>query len=216
MNSTRPRRRRLIAAACVVAFAAVPATGQAAFKFGSKLNSTVQPSNAETAHYCVEANHSKGCTWVMNEAYGRPNTGHRAPRNGVITKIRLIAGESGKFRLYIVKVQKAGADWKAKVVRKGPVISYDGQPDPDEPYLVEVFNVSLAIKKGERLAIRTNKTSTLRCSSGGDNTLLYRPPLLGGQAFRRNTGDDGCWMLIEAVARPASQRVGGTLRATHN
>jgi hypothetical protein len=215
---TRPgtRLRLLVAVAAIAGFMVVPATGQAAFKFGSKLTSEVQPSNAGSGHYCVDSNHGQKCTWVMNEAYGRPNGGEKSPKNGTITKIRLIAQVGGSFQLQIVQAKKAGDDWKAKVVRKGPIIHFDGQPDPDEPYLVESFNVHLAIKKGQRLAIKTNRTSLLRCSSGGDNTLLYKPPLVGGQAFRKNTDDSGCWMLIEAVANPASQRVGGTLRATHN
>ena len=207
------RLRLLVAVAAIAGFMVVPAQGQAAFKFGSKLGTDVQPSNAETAHFCRPANHAQSCTWVMNEAYGRPNGGHKAPRAGMITKLRLIAGESGSFRLYIVKVRKTGPSrYEAKVVKKGPVIRYDGQPDPDEPYLVESFNVHLGVKKGERLAIKTNKTSTLRCSSGGDNTLFYKPPLVLGAAFRRNTDDEGCWMLIEAVANPVSARVGGSFR----
>ena len=39
----------------------------------------------------------------------------------------------------------------------------------------------------------------VRCSSGGDNTLLYTPPL--GSSFRPATSTDGCWILIEAVIR---------------
>jgi hypothetical protein len=197
-------RLRIVLAAVLAASFAVSAAGAgAAFRFGSKLDSTVQPSNAETAHPCRPAHPEKRCTWVMNEAYGRPNGGHKAPRRGTITKIRLIAGESGSFKLQIAKAHKnAAGKWVGKVVRGGPTIHYGGQPDPDEPYRVEVFTVSVPIKAGERLAIRARKTSTLRCSSGGDNTLLFTPPLVVGKAFRRATDGEGCWLLLEAVVRP--------------
>jgi hypothetical protein len=205
-SHSRTSRLSLVALTAAAALLVVPAGQAATFKFGSKLNNTVQPSNAGSGHYCVESNHAQKCTWLMNEAYGRPNGGEKSSKNGTIRQIRLIAQVKGSFRLLIVKVQKSGDKYKAKVIVRGPTIKYKGQPDPNEPYKVETFNVHLAVHKGERLAINTNKTSLLRCSSGGDNTLLYKPPLLLGQAFRKNTDDDGCWMLIEAVAKTGSAR----------
>ena len=50
---------------------------------------------------------------------------------------------------------------------------------------------------GEQIAIKTKKTSTLRCSSGGDNTLLYNPALKVANALQSLGSDDGCWLLIE-------------------
>ncbi len=216
MQQACARRFRLIAvAATVAAFLVVPATGQAAFKFGSKLAADVQPSNAGNGHYCVNSNHAQKCTWVMNEAYGRPNTGHKSPKNAKITKIRIIANAPGSFWAQIVTVQKSGNKFNAKVTAESRKLTYQGQGDDMEPYEIESFTVSLPVKKGQRLAIKTNKTSFLRCSSGGDNTLLYKPPLVKGKAFRKNTNDDGCWLLIEAVATGTSNRIGGSLRAAH-
>jgi hypothetical protein len=217
MQTRNSRRRRLVAiAVAVAAFAAVPATSQAApFKFGAKLAGDVQPSNAGNGHYCVDGNHAQKCTWIMNEAYGRPNTGHKSPKNGKITRIRIIANAPGSFWAQIVTVQKSGNKYNAKVTAESRKLSYDGQADDIDPYEIESFTVSLPIKKGQRLAIKTNKTSLLQCSSGGDNTLLYKPPLIKGKAFRKNTKGDGCWLLIEAIANPVSQRV-GTLRTLHN
>ena len=196
------RLRLFLALAVFGALAAVPAAD--AVRFGAKLDSTVQPSNAESAHPCDQAYPNYRCTWVMNEAYGRPDGGHKAPRRGKIRRIRLIAGEAGQFRLQIVRARATDSGFEGKVIRNGPVIRYDGQPDPDEPYAVEVFRVRIPIRRGQRLAIRTRKTSTLRCSSGGPNTLLFHPPLRVGAGFRDNTGDDGCWLLLEAVVRRPS------------
>ncbi len=41
----------------------------------------------------------------------------------------------------------------------------------------------------------------VRCSSGGDNTLIYQPSLLAGGGFRPASDTDGCWLLMEAVIR---------------
>ena len=59
----------------------------------------------------------------------------------------------------------------------------------------------MQIPAGARLAIKTKETSTLRCSSGGDNTLLHQPPLQAGAGFVNPDSDDGCWMLLEGQVK---------------
>ena len=184
--------------ACVIC-AAAAATADAKYFFGSKLDSTVQPSNANSPHPCLQP--ARLCTWVMNEAYGRPNGGHKAKKRGTIKKIRLIAGAPGRFRVQIVRARQTATGFEAKAVRNGPRIRYHGQPDDFEPYVVESFRVSIPIRKGERLAIRTRKTSTLRCSSGGPNTLLFDPPLVVGHGYKKMKDEEGCWLLLEAVVK---------------
>jgi hypothetical protein len=199
----------LTAAIAAVAMMVAPAAGMAAapVKFGAKLDPTVQPSNSLPGLKCsFEAAPGTACTMVQNEAYGRPDGGHLAPKTGTIKKIRLIAGGPGSFKLQIAKVQqvtlfKAN---KAKVVANGPRISYAGQTEANEEsgaYKVESFDVNVPVKKGQQLALRGNISSMIRCSSGGDNTLLYTPPLMAGASFKPATDTDGCWLLMEAVIR---------------
>ncbi len=143
---------------------------------------------------------------VQNEAYGRPGGGELAPRTGTIKKIRLIAGGPGSFKLQIAKVDRStlnGTD-EAKVVYSGSRISYQGQTElnfEDDSYRVESFKVNVPVKKGQQLALRGSITSMVRCSSGGDNTLIYTPPLFPGGPFAGATNTDGCWLLMEAVIR---------------
>jgi len=189
--------KTLIATALVVA--AVPAQSMAATPFGAKLTPDVQPSNAGTAHPCpIEG---QACTRVLMDAYGRPDQ-PAAPRKGTIKRIKLIAGEAGSFKLQLARV--GAASQQAKIVRNGPTIDYEGQPqieeDP-ETYRVESFRVNLKVGKGERLAIRSKATSTLRCSSGGPNQLIFQPPLSLGNPFTTASDTDGCWLLLEAVIR---------------
>jgi hypothetical protein len=61
-----------------------------------------------------------------------------------------------------------------------PRISYQGQTElnfEDDSYRVESFKMNVPVKKGQQLALRGNITSMVRFSSGGDNTLIYTPPL---------------------------------------
>jgi hypothetical protein len=200
-NTESRRIRRFLPVAMIVAMGAilVAPSSSMAFRFGSELTPETQPSNAGGGHEC--APNPGVCTWVMNEAYGRPDGGERSQYRGRLKRIRLIAQDPGSFRLQIVKVNPEGA---GKVVRRGPVINYEGQPlnaQPDDPYLIESFPVRIRIKRGHRLAIKTSSTSLVRCSSGGDNSLLWQPPLAFGAGFSQPDADDGCWLLIEGIAK---------------
>lgn len=197
-------KKIVFTAIAVLALTLVPATAMAApVKFGSKLNPTVQPSNSLPGLKCSQEAPGP-CTMVQQEAYGRPDGGELAPKTGTIKKIRLIAGGPGSFKLQIAKVKRStlfGTN-EAKVVANGPRISYQGQTEANEEsgsYRVETFNVNVPVKKGQQLALKGNITSMVRCSSGGDNTLIYTPPL--GSSFRPATNTDGCWILMEAVIR---------------
>ncbi|MFN8163880.1 MAG: hypothetical protein U0R26_08620 [Solirubrobacterales bacterium] len=202
------RAGRLIALAGLAAAVVAPASSfaSAPVKFGSKLNPTVQPSNSLPGLECEHQTPGATCTMIQNEAYGRPDGGQLAPKTGTIRKIRLIAGGPGSFKLQIAKVQRSTLfdTNKAKVLYTGPRIDYTGQTEANfesDNYKVESFPVNVPVKKGQQLALRGNITSMVRCSSGGDNTLIYTPPLMAGSPFRPATSTDGCWILMEAVIR---------------
>jgi hypothetical protein len=186
----------LTLAAAITALVAGAGTAQGA-SFGSDLNSSVQPSNAGTAHDCEAGGK---CTWVMGEAYGNPG-GEDSPKTGYLRKLKLIAGEAGKFKLQIVKTT---SDGHTKVKRNGPKIRYEGQDQynwDNDDYKVEKFKTHVKIKAGERLAIKTRSTSTLRCSSGGPNNLQHNPPLKKKDGYRIYDDTDGCWMLLEGKVK---------------
>ena len=202
------RRTGIVAALASVAMMVAPAAGLGAqpVKFGSKLDPSVQPSNSLPAHPCSQTSPGAACTMIQNEAYYRPDGGELAPKTGTIKRIRLIAGGPGSFRLQIAKVKRSTLNGtnEAKVVRNGPQITYKGQSDSSwesDNYTVETFKVNVPVQKGQQLALRGNYTSMLRCSSGGDNTLIYQPSLLAGGPFTPASDTDGCWVLMEAVIR---------------
>lgn len=201
------RRTGLLATAASLALMVAPAAGlaKAPVKFGAKLDPTVQPSNSLPAHPCTQEAPGKPCTMVQNDAYGRAGF-ERAPKTGTIKRIRVIAGGPGRFRLQIAKVKRStlfGTN-EAKVVRNGPKLSYQGQDEASwegDRYTVESFEVDIPVKKGQQLALRGNYTSMVRCSSGGDNTLIYQAPLRPRSPFQAATDGEGCWLLMEAVIR---------------
>ncbi len=179
-----------------------PAVSHSGRKFEALLDKNTQPSNANPPQVC-KFGETFRCTWVMPEAFRTPGARRhsaKAPKSGVIKKIKLIAAAPGSFRLQIAKIKPGTL--KAKIIRNGPKISYQGQPDPIEPYVIETFDVNIPIKKGQSLAVRTKKLSALRCSSGGRATLVfYNDPLPVGGKFRKATDTEGCFMLIRAIMK---------------
>ena len=203
------KKPALIAAAAVtLTMTAVPATANAGDygkeKFGAQLNSSIQPSNSMPAHQCDDSDPATMCSFVMNEAYGRPNGGEMATKRGKLKKVKVVSGSSGQFRLQLVKAKYKNGAWESKVKRNGPIIQLQGQSQQNwdtDTYKVEKFTVNMKIKKGWRLAMQAQSTSAVRCSSGGDNTLIFTPQLHKGWGWQQATDDDGCYPLMEGVIK---------------
>lgn len=189
-------RKTLLTAAVATAALALPATASADY-FGAKLNKNTQPSNSLPAHKCNETGKAQKCTRVSVDALYNLG-GAKAHKDGTIRKIKLIAGGPGSFKLQLAKAKPNQE--KAKVVRSGPQIRYEGQgPVWNEPYKIETFPVNLKVYKGEYLAIKAKKTSMLRCNSGSTRQLLFQPPLAVGGPFMSADDTDGCHLLLKAV-----------------
>lgn len=180
--------------------AVLPATGLAATNFGAELGPDVQPSNASTdGAPCIEDTPGN-CTRVSMAAYGRPDGGERAPKSGLIKKIRVITQGPDAFRLQIAKAKPDSE--RARVVYTGEKLQTEGQADPNaDTYTVETFKVNAPVKKGQYLATKSKRSSMLRCSSGGPNQLLFQPALGVNGPFETATDTDGCWLLLEAVIK---------------
>ena len=189
----------MFAASLLLLLAAQPAAA-ASIKVGANLPASgTFVSNAYEGRYCdslVDGGaDTYSCTWVLLDAFnGGADT---APQSGVIEKIRILNGVGGKFKVVVVR-QKAG---QFRAVAQSTVVNYstDACDFPTE-CVRHTYNISpLAINAGDYLAIRTAKTSTLRCDSGGSKVALFAPPLQTGGSFRTPTATDGCWLMIQAV-----------------
>lgn len=201
----------VLALAAFAAAMIAPASSSAStpVRFGSLLNPTIQPSNSVPGLGCNDFEGVTGpCTFVQDEAYGRPEGGEFAPKTGTIKRIRVIAGTPGSFRPQVVTVHHTSStllgDTKAKVTYTGPLFQSTGQTEANwesDQYKVETFNTSIPVKKGQQLALRGNTTSMIRCSSGGHNTLVFSPALTPAAGFQGATDANGCWILMEAVIR---------------
>jgi hypothetical protein len=194
-----------IALSALLITAAAPVSAAPVVRFGAVLNTTEFPDGAYQGRTCdnVLTGHNPGdpyaCTWIEDQAMnfnGNGFVGARAPKDGHINKIRLIAGHSGAFKLFLARYKPATQE--GKVVRAGPTISY--ATDACNPNChIQSFNIApLLVHKGDVLAIRTNKTSIIQCNSGSDHTSFYKPPLAVGGPFTAADDTDGCYMMLQA------------------
>ena len=189
------------AMAAVLAFTQVLTVGAATGRFGAKLSPDTQP---QPALWCDEPNDTPphdDCTWILNEAFGRPTSGHKAPKAGTIGRVRLMSCSPGSFRVQVARRVPTTSPAKYRVRKNGKLISYQGDLDQcdDETYRIEGFPTNFTVNKGDRIAIKAKRTGTLRCGSGGDHTLQFTPPLVAGGNARKPTDDEGCFLLIEWV-----------------
>jgi hypothetical protein len=191
-------------------FVGLLAAQAAPIHFGADLNKHTQPSNAGTGDFCNVNTKHQDCSFVLMQAYqcefGSCINGHLAPQDGTINKVSLIACAPGSFVLQIAKANARTN--KAQVISSGPAINYLGDPNQcdGDTYEIESFAVNVPVKKGEFLAVDTQKVGFVRCSGGGANMLLFDPPLADGVAARKANGQDGCFMLLEAFYAPSSER----------
>ena len=192
----------LLAALLLVFVQALPAGAANPVRFGAKLTHTTQPQNVGidpvSCHDEVASIPSgKVCTWVMNHSEGGDPGYEKAPKDGWIHKARVISCVAGSFRLQFARI-KAGTQ-QARVIRDGTSISYPGDSDDcdDDFYDVNVINVHLWVKKGDRIVVRAKQTAAMSNHDGGPHTLLYYPKLPVGGNYTPSDGSTGGNLLVQ-------------------
>jgi hypothetical protein len=188
------------AMAAVLAISSVVSVSAAGPRFGSRLTPDTQP---QPAVYCDEPNDTPphdDCTWILKEEYSDgPGLAEKAPKAGIIGRVRLMSCTPGNFRVQVAR-RVSGTD-RYRVRKNGPSIQYQGDLDQcdDETYRIEGFATNFSVRRGDRIAIKARRAGTVRCGSGGAATLQFHPPLVAGGNARRPSDEEGCFLLIQWV-----------------
>jgi hypothetical protein len=148
-------------------------------------------------------NKAKMCTFVLFQAQKRPGK-ERAPRDGIIDTIRLVACAPGQsFVLQVVRRQGTTENFKA--IRSGPVINYKGTTrncTASNNFDIETFsNLNVPIKQGDYLAVVATQVRFHYSASSGDS-LVFNPPLADGGLFRSTGGAEGFLMMQAQLKAP--------------
>jgi hypothetical protein len=189
--------RTILGLLCAAGVALLSAQASGATRFGSVVTPQTDPANAGAGRFCRETNKSKMCSWVMTLARNAPVSRVRAPKDGIVDKIRLVACAPGTFVLQVARANTTTD--QASASRSGPVINYRGDPNRcnNPPHVVEVFPVNVEVKRGDRLSVVATRVGFLYCA-GDQGSLLFDPPLADGAAARTAFDDGDCIMLLEA------------------
>ena len=179
--------------------------GAAGTRWGSKLTTSVQPQNFQ--RYCDDdgAPHPN-CSWMFRHVYNRDG-GQKAPRNGWVSKVRVITCDPGSFYLQFGRIRKKPGttnQYQAKVRTTSGKISFAGDPDgcDDSTYTIRTINIpDIYVYEGEYFGVRAKTPRALRCNSGSPNVLEYTPPLSNGGSYSNPDDTNGCDPLIELEYR---------------
>lgn len=189
-------RRLLGIAFATVLIGALPAAPASAgpVRFGNTLKNqdgtVIQPTPTRQCDV-TGPNEGDPCTMV---SVITSNTGHeKAPKDGTIVKVRVVSLHAGGFRLYFARAHTSSQE--AKVVKKGPFISFHG--DSSAPYTIEVTNVNIKVKKGWYIAVRASNFKTISCTSGSPAQYEFQPPLVVGGSYLPADDTNGCKMLVQ-------------------
>ncbi len=140
------------------------------------------------------------CTWVMMEAQGQPKK-LKAPRDGRIAKIRLVAcAPRGTFVLQIVRTKQNPE--QAIVQSTGPVINYLGTKrncKTSKNFDIEEFDVDVPVKKGDQLGVIATQVRFMY-NAGSGPSIMFDPPLAEGDAFRQTELASGFLMMQAELA----------------
>jgi hypothetical protein len=186
----RPRPIIVVLASMVMLLVsqAMPVSANPPVRFGAGLNNTFDTTGPVS---CDGGAHS--CTWIMNAVFNASANKLTAPKDGTIHKLLVVAGAPDTVK---VQLARANGSHQGKIVRKGATIHPVGLDST--AHKIETFSVSIAVKKGDRLAINDATSHIVRCFDGGPHTLQYQPPLPVGGSFTSESSDSGCYLMLEA------------------
>jgi hypothetical protein len=202
---SKPKTRLAAAAfsAALVLLLLIPAAGQAATNFGSRLLN--EPSNAGE---CKELG---PCTLVSfihpSDPEGDPYSGG-APVSGVITKFRIRAfaeGETGTatatFRVANIERPNPADDNSALASSTGTGPTVVIPESGEETAIIEVGG-RLPVKAGQHLAVDGSPNLWATYNNSGDKyTYVYAPPLVDGSGARGSLEPTG-ELLVAATIEP--------------
>jgi hypothetical protein len=181
----------------------LPAAGQAATSFGSKLDH--EPANSGE---CVELGPCTIAALIQSQGPGDMYAGG-APVDGVITEFRIRAAllenpTQVTFRLVDV-TRTAEESALASAGATGPTVTLPpGNPEDEAP--TRAFAARVAVKRGQQLAIDGTDVQATVNNSGDDFSFVYAPPLGNGGARGsvQSTGE----LLVAATIEPDADKDG--------
>lgn len=200
-------RNFLIAGVAGAMAIATAAPAGAATKFGADLDGGPQPQNA--AQDCGDTSPpldpGDQCTRVPYkfDQTGAISGNTKAPKDGTIDKLKLIAQQPGKFTFQLAKLKDLNSNngtGKADITRSGGKIEYDASDSKrGGGYEIQTFNVDVTVKKNEYMAFKAKEFSAQSCNNGTKRQLVFQPPPSVSAGFSSADANENCNALVQAI-----------------
>jgi hypothetical protein len=182
------RRLTTLALSLVAGLLLLPATGQAATVFGSRLNHDPTDTSCKMVGPCTIVSFIH-----PSEPNGDPYSGG-APVSGVITKFRVRAYAQevpGQITFRVADINLVepnnNSSALATATGTGPTVTIKPEEMALETPITEVSG-RLPVKKGQHLAIDTTPSiAAVYNSNGSKFSYLFAPPLVDGSGARGST-----------------------------
>jgi hypothetical protein len=178
----------------------LPAAGEGAQTFGSRLNQDPNNSGCGTLGACTLVSYIH-----PTDPNGDPSSAG-APADGVITKFRIRATSVGTpaqvtFRVAAISLPNPSDSTTAiaTAAGTGPTVTIPVASSFDIPVLE--FPGRLPVKLGQHLAIDNTNVDAVYASSGSKFTYVFAPPLVEGQG-PRGSSDVTEELLVAATMEP--------------
>ncbi|HEX6665847.1 MAG TPA: hypothetical protein VF081_04570 [Solirubrobacterales bacterium] len=182
----------------------LPAAGQAATTFGSRLDH--EPANSGE---CVELGPCTIAAFIQPQGPGDMYSGG-APVDGVITEFRIraaISEDPTQVTFRVVDLTRTAEESAlATGGLTGPTVRLPpGDPEDEAP--IRAFGARVPVKKGQQLAIDGTDVQATVNNSGDDFSFVYAPPLVNGAGARGSVQSTG-ELLVAATIEPDADKDG--------
>ena len=199
-------KRRLTTTVLVAlgALLVIPAAGQAATTFGSRLKN--EPNTGNCAAPCTVVSYINPI-----DPNGDPYSGG-APSNGVVTKFKIWAKaeKATPVTLRVANLTRDANDAAkatAAATGTGPTVTIPATSGGDPAPILE-FPSRFSIKKGQHLAVDGGPTVDVAYDSSGSKfSFEFSPPLLNGAAPQASTEATG-ELQVQATLEPDADNDG--------
>src|SRR4051794_25478232 len=168
-GTARGARKLALAVSAAAAFGALalPATGQAAVTFGSKLDHQAETGGGQAE--CPPA--QSPCTRVA-WLYPKQNPQVQgAPADGVIVKFRLRSETTNPVTFRLARITETQSGATATGAGTGPTVSLKGDNS------IEEFDARVPVKAGDHLALDGAVVSAQYSNDGGRRHYVFGPTL---------------------------------------
>jgi hypothetical protein len=193
-------RKLALAVSAAAAFGALalPATGQAATTFGSKLDHQAETGGGQAE--CAPA--TSPCTRVA-WLYPKQNPQVQgSPVDGVVVKFRLRSETKDPVTFRLAQITETQTGAMASGAGTGPTVALKGDNS------IEEFDARVPIKAGDHLALDGAVISAQYANDNGKRHYVFGPTLVDGVPPRASSDHSGKELLVQAVVEADADKDG--------